>query len=54
MFLYSTHEKSIYNMLRVLDNEKFTEVLKKPEFTSSVMIELHVIKNETILQAIEI
>lgn len=41
-------------MLRVLNNEKFTELSKKPDFTSSVMIELHVIENETILQAIEI
>ena len=52
MFLYSAHENSLLNILRVLDRETTTVLQMKPEFSSAVIIELHHVNNNTVIQVI--
>lgn len=52
MFLYAAHEKSIVNLLRILDRETYTSTKLKPEFSSAVIFELHVISGESVVQVV--
>lgn len=47
MFLYSAHEKSIVNLFRILNKKR---ALVKPDFSSSLIIELHEINEQNIVQ----
>lgn len=46
MFMYSTREKSIFNLLHILNRDK----IFKPDYSTSLIIELHVIKQQPVVQ----
>lgn len=50
MFLYAAHEQSIVNMLRILDKEKYAMNRLKPDFSSAVILELHLISGQSVVQ----
>lgn len=52
MFLYSAHEQSIFNIYSILNGGKGREASIKPDFSSSVMIELHTVEEQNIVQVL--